>query len=182
MIVDLHRYNKSDFDPASPVPINLQPHVHSDLLYTLTLASFTVYGPSTFAISCLRRAYNSNPFIFQLIIEKDLSTFSGGDAYEYIHKQSGMMYVGRFKRILRTEELQQWFRASEGDVKKRICDAVECGKVEEEVGKMKLCKGCMQWWYCGVECQTRDWKVGGHKRTCKSSNRRAMMEVAGYGG
>lgn len=63
--------------------------------------------------------------------------------------------------------LREWFSESAEEVTKKACDAVDCGKVEEKLGEWKLCKGCMEWWYCGRECQVRDWKVGGHKSVCK---------------
>lgn len=38
-----------------------------------------------------------------------------------------------------------------------------CGFVGEKVA---ACMGCQSAFYCGVECQTRDWNAGGHKDTC----------------
>jgi hypothetical protein len=37
--------------------------------------------------------------------------------------------------------------------------------------KMRRCSGCRQAYYCGKECQVRDWKEGGHKEVCRSIQR-----------
>ncbi|KAI0691441.1 hypothetical protein BC835DRAFT_1307494 [Cytidiella melzeri] len=31
---------------------------------------------------------------------------------------------------------------------------------------MRMCKGCWRVWYCGANCQTRDWREGDHKEYC----------------
>lgn len=72
--------------------------------------------------------------------------------------------------------MKEWLIESEEEVKRKACDAIGCGKVEDTVGALSLCNGCREWWYCGTECQKRDWKEGGHKKVCKETKIAAMKE------
>lgn len=95
--------------------------------------------------------------------------------------QQGFIYLHRFKPIWQATDVIEWLRSNEEEVRKKACDAVGCGKVEAAIGDWKICKGCLEWCYCGVECQTKDWKTGGHKKACRASvstlNRWLGLEV-----
>lgn len=79
-------------------------------------------------------------------------------------------------RVWNVPGVKEWLLENEEEIKKRACDAVGCGNVEEAVGILKACSGCRGWWYCGIECQTRDWKEGGHRRVCKEAKLAAMKD------
>ena len=42
-----------------------------------------------------------------------------------------------------------------------------CGKLASRKVKMTQCARCFSMWYCSKECQSKDWKEGGHKVDCK---------------
>ncbi|KAJ7438211.1 hypothetical protein B0H11DRAFT_2293981 [Mycena galericulata] len=45
------------------------------------------------------------------------------------------------------------------------CDNLECGKIQER-SHFRRCTGCKTSKYCNKECQTADWKGGGHRKRC----------------
>ncbi|KAH8150231.1 uncharacterized protein LAJ45_05918 [Morchella importuna] len=169
--LDITHYKKSDIDPNSAPPLNLQPYKHPMILYTLTLASFILYGSSKFSLFCLRRAYHSNTYIYQA-----LSTGRTTISYHQNKLRSQLTFYLMYKRVWDVPGMKEWLVESEGEVKKKACDAIGCGKVEETVGALRLCNGCREWWYCGTECQKRDWKRGGHKKLCKETKTAATKE------
>lgn len=156
---DLTRYNKSDFDPSLPPPTRFQTRGPSYILYTFALAGYKVYGPSNFSTHCLRRAYHSNPCLYELLARKDPPVEPRGLdlAFQYLH----------FERLWKTKEMLEWLSVSREEMEKRICDGVECGKVEETVGAWEMCSGCEKRWYCSTECREGDWLTGGHKGLCQ---------------
>jgi hypothetical protein len=44
-----------------------------------------------------------------------------------------------------------------------------CASCGEQSLEQKLCARCKQVSYCSKACQTRDWKEGGHKQRCGTS-------------
>lgn len=81
-----------------------------------------------------------------------------------------------YRRVWDVPGVKEWLVGSEEEAKRKMCDAMECGKVEETVGALRLCNGCREWLYCGTECQKRDWKEGGHRQVCKEAKIAAMKE------
>lgn len=160
---DLTRYKKSDFDPTQAPPFDIQPGPHANLLYNMSLAAFAIYGASTFAHECLRCAFHCNPLLLYVTARELIPAqpeFRGDKA------QGAAMY-GIFNDIWRIPGAKEWLRDSEPGLVLRRCSAVGCGRLEERRGEWKMCKGCEQAWYCGTACQTRDWKVGMHRRGCR---------------
>lgn len=51
------------------------------------------------------------------------------------------------------------------------CDG--CGRTREELGvtHLRSCSRCKKAYYCGAECQRKQWKVGGHKQHCRELGR-----------
>jgi len=52
-----------------------------------------------------------------------------------------------------------------------------CKRTESAPGIFKSCKACRLVYYCGKECQVRDWKQGGHRKVC--CKRGAALLAAG---
>ncbi|KAA8894429.1 hypothetical protein FN846DRAFT_415507 [Sphaerosporella brunnea] len=165
----LTRFRKADLDPGSPPPVELQPYPHFDLLHTMALAAFLVHdGPSTFALSILRRAYHANPFLSRMVRREEQVRVEGSDYAGKQLAQEGMLYVHRFIRIwVNVPGLEDWLKTCKDDVEMRQCDALGCKNMEDSEGRLSVCARCRQAWYCGVECQKKDWNAGGHKRRCK---------------
>lgn len=90
-------------------------------------------------------------------------------------KAQDAMFYGIFQDIWKVPGAMEWLRDSEKEVKMKRCFAVGCRMVEEKVGEFKMCKGCEQAWYCGPACQTRDWKVGMHRKVCKEVQGKAAL-------
>ncbi|KAJ7213069.1 hypothetical protein GGX14DRAFT_696952 [Mycena pura] len=49
----------------------------------------------------------------------------------------------------------------------RACDNLECGKIQDS-SRCRRCSGCKTHYYCSSDCQTADWKHGGHRNHCGS--------------
>ncbi|KAJ7097423.1 hypothetical protein C8R44DRAFT_889333 [Mycena epipterygia] len=47
----------------------------------------------------------------------------------------------------------------------RACDNMKCAKISAKVG-FKRYGGCLSFYYCCKNCQTLDWREGGHRKTC----------------
>lgn len=41
-----------------------------------------------------------------------------------------------------------------------------CGRLQEKSDTFKSCESCKEVFYCSIECQIRDWRVGDHGRRC----------------
>ncbi|KZT09128.1 SET domain-containing protein [Laetiporus sulphureus 93-53] len=48
------------------------------------------------------------------------------------------------------------------------CDA--CHRLSSSTDRLRKCTGCAGYWYCGTECQTKQWKAH-HRIICKELNR-----------
>lgn len=51
------------------------------------------------------------------------------------------------------------------------CQNVKCGK-SRPAAEFKQCTGCLQVYYCSKECQSLDWKYGGHQNYCHTIQKR----------
>ena len=52
------------------------------------------------------------------------------------------------------------------------CSGPRCPRlVREDGAPLDQCAGCLRTYYCGVACQTADWKAG-HKKECKALQRK----------
>ncbi|KAJ7617683.1 hypothetical protein DFH06DRAFT_1364393 [Mycena polygramma] len=49
----------------------------------------------------------------------------------------------------------------------KTCDNIECAKIRRR-SRFRRCSGCNSFYYCSRECQTVDWKRGGHREHCAS--------------
>ncbi|KAJ7071888.1 hypothetical protein B0H15DRAFT_84403 [Mycena belliarum] len=47
----------------------------------------------------------------------------------------------------------------------KACDNSECNKILPR-SALERCAACKASYYCGRSCQTRDWRLGGHKKAC----------------
>ena len=93
------------------------------------------------------------------IYEDRMKKEGGKYMYEAIY------YCRKYIKLSETEE-------SEEDKKKKITTLLSglssmcrvCGKKGEGY---KQCSRCTCVYYCGVDCQRKDWKENGHKEECK---------------
>lgn len=157
------------------------------MIYNAALASFLVYGSCSFSLSWLKYAYMANKHILTLLV-KDPSTYSKtpdmsprmmgsmAQANDYV------VYCGSSWK--KSAEAREWLKDSAKEIAKKKCDGPGCEKIEERLGCFKACGGCKDEFYCGVECQKKDWTEGGHKKKCKSKREYAAMVKAmgSYGG
>ncbi|KAI5839759.1 hypothetical protein DFP73DRAFT_587413 [Morchella snyderi] len=186
---ELKRYAQADFDPASPPPMNLEPHPQSRLLFHLAFASFNLYGTCVFTTSILRIAHHSNPYYYPLLLAGvshsikaydlrglcfSLQPRGLHDNFTGVRVDDAAEYHMRNKELWGGKIVKGWLAGCEEEVKRRACDAIDCGKVEERVGMWGMCARCKEWWYCGLECQRRDWEAGNHKKVCKESRLRVQ--------
>lgn len=70
---------------------------------------------------------------------------------------------------------------SEADLVSMTCGPVErsacrgCGALRNGNGvKLSVCNGCFSVWYCGRECQRKDWP--GHKGSCQGSTQMVVVK------
>lgn len=151
------------------------------MIYNAALASFLIYGACPFSLFWLKHGHMSNRHILTSLL-KDPSTYSTtpdmsprmlgsmAEANDYI------VYCGSAWKKL--PEAREWLRTSAQEIAKKKCDGPGCEKVEESLGSFKACGGCKEEYYCGVGCQTKDWKEGGHKAKCKTKREYAAMMKA----
>ncbi|KAL4069927.1 hypothetical protein V8B97DRAFT_1967055 [Scleroderma yunnanense] len=59
------------------------------------------------------------------------------------------------------------------------CQNIKCGKTSS-AGTFRQCAGCLYFYYCTKECQTYDWKHGGHKAYCRSIQARRTVGETVY--
>ncbi|KAJ7606962.1 hypothetical protein DFH06DRAFT_1347737 [Mycena polygramma] len=53
---------------------------------------------------------------------------------------------------------------SQEHISLKACDSIACGKIQPK-SKLLRCSSCQVHFYCGLECQTADWKDG-HRKNC----------------
>lgn len=80
----------------------------------------------------------------------------------------------------KSPEAREWLKTCAEEIAKKTCDGPGCRKMEETLKEFKACGGCKEKYYCGVECQTKDWKEGGHKARCRK-NREYAAHVKAMG-
>ncbi|KAI6042713.1 hypothetical protein EDC04DRAFT_2658077 [Pisolithus marmoratus] len=51
------------------------------------------------------------------------------------------------------------------------CQNMKCGR-RQPAAEFKQCTGCLQVYYCSKECQSFDWKLGGHRNYCNIIQKR----------
>jgi hypothetical protein len=119
-MLTLTRFKKLDLDPNSPPPVELHYTPHFDLLYTMTLAAFKVFGgPSTFTFSTLRRSYHANPYLGRMLLREKKIEISRANHAAAALAQEAVLYLYRFRRIwMNVPGPEDWIKASEEDVKK----------------------------------------------------------------
>ncbi|KAJ7628130.1 hypothetical protein DFH06DRAFT_723085 [Mycena polygramma] len=57
----------------------------------------------------------------------------------------------------------------------KTCDNIECAKIRRR-SRFRRCSGCKSFYYCSRECQTVDWKRGGHREHCASYTTLTLAE------
>ncbi|KAJ6456726.1 hypothetical protein C8R45DRAFT_1222051 [Mycena sanguinolenta] len=57
----------------------------------------------------------------------------------------------------------------------KACDNVECGELQDR-SQCRRCSGCKCMYYCSQECQTVDWRRGGHRKHCSSNTMLSLTE------
>ncbi|KAJ7628165.1 hypothetical protein DFH06DRAFT_1480594 [Mycena polygramma] len=57
----------------------------------------------------------------------------------------------------------------------QACDNIECLKTQSR-SRFGRCSGCNSFYYCSRECQTVDWKRGGHREHCASYTTLTLAE------
>lgn len=159
------------------------------MTYNAAIASFLVYGACQYSLSWLRDGYLLNKHIATLILN-DPSTYpttpdfeprmmgSSAEANDYI------VFCGSMWK--NSPEAREWLKSCAEEIAKKKCDGPGCEKIEGRLKEFKLCGGCKERYYCGVECQTKDWKEN-HKARCKKEREyaaavRAMGGLGGLGG
>ncbi|KAJ6466107.1 hypothetical protein C8R47DRAFT_1234986 [Mycena vitilis] len=60
-------------------------------------------------------------------------------------------------------------------VSMQACDNIECLKTQHR-SRFGRCSGCNSFYYCSRECQTIDWRRGGHREHCASYTTLTLAE------
>ncbi|RPB06689.1 hypothetical protein P167DRAFT_550346 [Morchella conica CCBAS932] len=179
---ELKRYAQSDFDPTYPPPMNIRPHPQCQLLFNLAFASFNLYGACVFSTSILRLAHHANQHHYPLLLAGVAHSTKAYDVkglcfrvqplglhdnFTGIRVDEAAAYHMHHVGLWGGEKMKGWLADCEEEVKRKACDAIDCGKVEEKAGMWLMCARCKEWWYCSPGCQRRDWEAGSHKKICK---------------
>ncbi|KAJ7105073.1 hypothetical protein C8R43DRAFT_1047102 [Mycena crocata] len=53
-----------------------------------------------------------------------------------------------------------------------VCSNSQCNRIDYTDKYLRYCTGCMDRSYCSIECQMRDWEIGGHHQYCKDTRER----------
>lgn len=179
----LDRYKQEDLDPTQPLQTKVQNLGHASLIFTAALSIYKIFGPCVLSTSWLREGYKANNHVVDQLVappstwpstpnQNPRGLGSAPEALDYIFFSRSLWEQG---------DAVQWVKDTANDVAKRECSARECRKVEGERHEYKVCDGCRASWYCGKECQLKDWKSG-HKRRCKEEkNIRELTEKMGQG-
>jgi len=70
-----------------------------------------------------------------------------------------------FEKVVRNRAgLFDWDEGTETHIES--CQNAQCTK-SGPAGSFKRCAGCLHVHYCSRECQTHDWKNGGHQKYCR---------------
>ena len=108
-----------------------------------------------FVIDTLQRSF-FRPFVYFMLENHHLDE---KECAELIYSVDNIpMYV----KSLGWTRNDALFHALCGYLKERSCRGPGC----DGFG-LSFCNSCKEAHYCSKECQTRDWKVGGHKSACK---------------
>jgi len=131
----------------------------------------------------LREAHNANPHVIPILLQpvSEWPDKTNSNPRGIGSEPEARDYVF-FSRSLWEAKGVEWVKEVQEEVQRKECARRECRKVEAHKGEYKVCAGCRASWYCGKECQEKDWKTGGHKRRCKEErNIRDLTEKMGKG-
>ncbi|KAF7342448.1 hypothetical protein MVEN_01834000 [Mycena venus] len=64
---------------------------------------------------------------------------------------------------------------SQRDLRMKACDNLKCSTIDDKTA-FRRCSGCRSFYYCSIECQTVDWRSGGHREACKSYGKLFLSE------
>ncbi|KAL7268299.1 hypothetical protein RUND412_009086 [Rhizina undulata] len=184
---DLNLYPKSSFDPARRNTRQLNTYGGASMIYDCALAIFKVFGPCELATSYVRLGHSANEHILPILLsspskyptKQDFSPRSMGSRPEANN------YVFVSGDLWKPEEVREWLRVASKDFGKKTCDGPGCTNVEERICQFQVCSGCRKSFYCGRDCQTKDWREGGHRPKCKREQklqeriRRAGLSLLG---
>ncbi|KAJ6496881.1 hypothetical protein DFH09DRAFT_1204820 [Mycena vulgaris] len=59
----------------------------------------------------------------------------------------------------------------------KACDNNKCGEIHDK-SEFLRCNGCKSAYYCSPDCQSVDWKDGGHRKLCRSPVSLRLSEIA----
>lgn len=180
---ELDRYTKEDFDTDKPLQMKVQNLGHASLIFTSALASFLLFGTCTLTTSWMREGNKANGHVVDILLKpRDQWPGSPNQSPRGLGSEpEAMDYVFFAQALWEPENVLEWLRGAADEMARRECSARDCRKVEDQRGDYKLCSGCRASWYCGPECQLKDWK-NGHKRRCKEEkNIRELTEKMGKG-
>lgn len=181
---DLNRYSKESFDPDAPVSTPIQNLGHASLIFSAALACYLAFGDCKLSTSWLREGNKANPHFLDLVLSNPSKWPKSPDpsprGLGSIPEASDYLFFSA--PLWKKDEVREWVRNAADEVAKRECSARDCRKVESKRGEWKVCAGCRGSWYCGKECQEKDWKAGGHKKRCKREREiRELTEKMGKG-
>ena len=108
-----------------------------------------------FVIDTLQRSF-FRPFVYFMLENHHL------DEKECEELINSVDHIPKYVKSLGWTRNDALFHALCGYLKERSCRGPGC----DGFG-LSFCKNCREAHYCSKECQTRDWKVGGHKSACK---------------
>ncbi|KAJ6565856.1 hypothetical protein DFH09DRAFT_1472597 [Mycena vulgaris] len=69
-------------------------------------------------------------------------------------------------RVDATPRLEQIEEIDGNSSSMRACDNSQCGDIRDK-SELERCSGCLAFYYCSQTCQIHDWRLGGHRRSCR---------------